>query len=37
MERCLKATGVHLIELPVDYSENSIVLDNEIKKLSKAL
>jgi len=32
-----RAKGVHLIEVPVDYSDNDRVLNHEIKQLSKAL
>jgi acetolactate synthase-1/2/3 large subunit len=32
MERCLDMGGVHLIEVPVDYSENDRVLTKEMKE-----
>jgi acetolactate synthase-1/2/3 large subunit len=32
LERCLAAGGVHLICLPVDYSENKRVLIDELKQ-----
>lgn len=31
------AGGVHLIDVPVDYSENDRVLNQEIKELSEAV
>ena len=34
---CLNARGVHLIDCPIDYSDNDRILNNEIKKLSAAL
>lgn len=34
---CLDTPGVHLIDCPVDYSENDRILNVEIKELSKAL
>ena len=34
MARCLEAPGVHLIEVPVDYSENDRILNHEIKQQS---
>ncbi|MCA1750083.1 MAG: acetolactate synthase large subunit, partial [Sphingomonadales bacterium] len=37
LEECLGGTGVHLIDCPVDYSDNDRILNNEIKKLSAAL
>lgn len=37
LKECLNTTGVHLIELPVDYSENDRVLNHEIQELSGAL
>ncbi len=37
MKQCLDATGVHLIEVPVDYSENDQILNHDIKKLSQEL
>lgn len=37
LEKCLNAKGVHLIECPVDYSENDEILNNQIQRLSAAL
>ncbi|MEQ8861567.1 MAG: acetolactate synthase large subunit [Pseudomonadales bacterium] len=37
LERCHKAGGVHLIDLPVDYSDNDRILNREIKELSQSL
>ena len=34
LSECLSAKGVHLIECPVDYSENDEILNNKIKELS---
>ncbi len=34
---CLNAKGVHLIDCPVDYSDNDRILNKEIKEVSKAL
>lgn len=34
---CRDTPGVHLIDCPVDYSENDQILNNDIKRLSKAL
>jgi acetolactate synthase-1/2/3 large subunit len=37
LEHCLNAPGVHLIECPVDYTENDAILNVKIKELSAAL
>jgi acetolactate synthase-1/2/3 large subunit len=37
LARCLDAPGVHLIDCPVDYSENDRILNKEIKELSASL
>lgn len=37
LEQCHSAGGVHLIDVPVDYSENNRILDREIKQLSAKL
>jgi acetolactate synthase I/II/III large subunit len=37
LRRCLDTPGVHLIDCPVDYSENDRILNHEIKSLSAAL
>jgi acetolactate synthase-1/2/3 large subunit len=34
---CLSTPGVHLIDCPIDYSENDRILNKEIKELSAAL
>lgn len=34
MQRCTEASGVHLIEVPVDYSDNDRILNREIKEWS---
>ena len=37
IEECYTAGGVHLIDVPVDYSDNDRILNNEIRELSQAL
>lgn len=37
LHHCLQAEGVHLIECPVDYSENDQILNRDIKSRSLAL
>ncbi len=37
LESCLSTPGVHLVDCPVDYSENDRILNKEIKELSAAL
>jgi acetolactate synthase-1/2/3 large subunit len=37
LRHCLDTPGVHLIDCPVDYSENDRILNHDIKTLSKAL
>ncbi|MGX7925717.1 acetolactate synthase large subunit [Tsuneonella sp. HG094] len=37
LAHCRDAGGVHLIDCPVDYSENDQILNKDIKELSKAL
>ncbi len=37
MKKCHATEGVHLIEVPVDYSENDKILNNDIRKLSAAV
>jgi acetolactate synthase-1/2/3 large subunit len=34
LERCLATPGVHLIDVPIDYSDNDRVLNREIRELS---
>ncbi len=34
---CLGQPGVHVVDVPVDYSENDRILNDEIKKLSAAI
>ncbi|MEZ5462288.1 acetolactate synthase large subunit [Dokdonella sp.] len=36
-EQCLNTPGVHLIDMPIDYSDNDRVLNREIKELSAKL
>ena len=37
MVRCHAAAGVHLIEVPVDYTENDQILNHDIRRLSAAV
>ncbi|CAN5488334.1 acetolactate synthase large subunit [soil metagenome] len=37
LQKCLGAKGVHLIELPIDYSDNDRVLFHDIKERAAAL
>ncbi len=37
LRHCLDTPGVHLIDCPIDYSENDRILNKEIRELSKAL
>jgi len=37
LEFCFKTSGIHLIEVPVDYSDNDRILNHEIKEKSKYL
>ncbi|MCO1336624.1 acetolactate synthase large subunit [Microbulbifer sp. OS29] len=37
IEKCCKAGGVHLIDVPVDYSHNDRILNHEIRELSSKL
>lgn len=37
LAHCRDTPGVHLIDCPVDYSENDYILNTEIKELSRAL
>lgn len=37
LRHCLETPGVHLIDCPVDYSENDSILNKKIKALSAAL
>ena len=34
---CLDSPGVHVIDCPVDYSENDKILNKDLKKISSAL
>ena len=37
LQECLNASGIHLVEVPVDYSENERVLIEELKKKTDVL
>ena len=34
LKGCLNAKGVHLIEVPIDYSDDDLILNRQIKELS---
>jgi acetolactate synthase-1/2/3 large subunit len=37
IRECFATPGVHLIDVPIDYSDNERVLNREIKRLSAQL
>lgn len=37
LEHCLNSPGVHLIEVPIDYSDNDRILNREIKEKSRLI
>jgi acetolactate synthase-1/2/3 large subunit len=37
MTQCLNSKGVHLIDVPIDYSDNDLILNRQIKELSAAI
>jgi acetolactate synthase-1/2/3 large subunit len=37
VERCLNTPGVHVIDVPVDYSDNDRILNHEINELSEQI
>lgn len=37
LKECLDTPGVHLIDCPVDYSDNDLILNKQIKELSAAI
>ena len=37
LKKCQEMPGVHLVELPVDYSENDRILNHEIKERSQKI
>jgi acetolactate synthase-1/2/3 large subunit len=37
LERCLNTPGVHLVEAPMDYSDNDHILNQDIKTKSRAV
>ncbi len=37
LQACLRESGVHVIDVPVDYSDNDRILNHEIKKKSRAI
>ncbi len=37
LHECLEKGGVHLIDVPVDYSENDLILNHQLPELSKSI
>ncbi len=37
LEKCFNTPGVHLVEVPVDYSDNDRILNHEIKEKSRSI
>ncbi|MCA3870241.1 MAG: acetolactate synthase large subunit, partial [Burkholderia sp.] len=37
LRECFSSPGVHVIDVPIDYSDNERVLNREIKRLSAQL
>jgi acetolactate synthase-1/2/3 large subunit len=37
LEQCLATSGVHLVEVPIDYSDNDRILNQEIKQKSQLI
>jgi acetolactate synthase-1/2/3 large subunit len=37
LKECLDSRGVHLIDVPVDYSENNRILNDDLPRRSTAL
>ena len=37
IDKCISTEGVHLIDCPVDYSENDEILNRQIKEISAKL
>ena len=37
LEKCLNTPGVHLVDCPVDYSENDKILNKDLKRISSKL
>jgi acetolactate synthase-1/2/3 large subunit len=37
IENCHKASGVHVVEVPIDYTDNDRILNHEIQELSKSI
>jgi len=34
LQRCIREPGVHVIDCPIDYSENDFILNGELKRRS---
>ncbi|HFL7942776.1 TPA: hypothetical protein ACG5DM_005913, partial [Pseudomonas putida] len=37
LEHCIKTSGVHVIDCPVDYSENDRILNSELRERALAV
>ena len=37
LEKCLNTPGVHLVDCPIDYSENDKILNKDLKRISSKL
>ena len=37
IEHCLNTPGVHLVDCPIDYSENDKILNKDLKRISSSL
>ena len=37
LEQCFSTAGVHLIDVPVDYTDNDRILNHEIKEKSRII
>ena len=37
LEQCFNTPGVHLVDVPVDYSDNDRILNHEIKEKSRQI
>lgn len=37
LEECTRASGIHVVDIPVDYSENEYILNHLIKEKSRAI
>ncbi|MBF0470012.1 MAG: acetolactate synthase large subunit, partial [Gammaproteobacteria bacterium] len=37
LEHCFTASGVHLVEVAIDYSDNDRILNHEIQEMSRLI